>query len=152
MKELSRTVPVTGIWCDATGTLHTWRYLEVVNGLVEAWFAQVGYSFRAMHISGDVGTPTTRLHLDVATPAALGETLQARLRLLHLGHSSLGFHVTACCDGAPRMDARVTLVWVANDRGRLTSRPIPEDLRGRMAEWLADVEAGLENTGEGAPR
>ncbi|MDZ7810805.1 MAG: hypothetical protein U5L11_12725 [Arhodomonas sp.] len=76
-----------------------------------------------MHISGDVGTLTTRLHLDIATPAALGETLQARLRLLHLGRSFPRLpRAWPPARGRTRMDARVTLVSV-DDRAAQPAVP-----------------------------
>lgn len=149
MQELITSLPVTGVWCDATATVHGWRYLEVVNRLIEDWFERVGHSFTDMHVSADTGTPTTRLTLDVATPARLGETLELRLRLLRLGRSSLGFRVTGTCDGEPRLDAEATLVWVHNDRGRLVSCPIPEPLRGRMRTWL-DGSGDKESAQPGA--
>lgn len=152
MRALTRSIPIPGTWCDATGAVHHWRCFEMVNGLIEEWFDVLGFPFSRMHMATRVGIPTTELRLETPAPTRLGETLTASLRLVRLGRSSLSFEIDADHAGERRMRSSTTVVWVSNERGRLRSAPVPPDLRARMVEWLPDgASKAITGDSGGAP-
>lgn len=122
--------------CDPAGIVFYPRAFEMINATVEDWFASLGMPFARMHGPEGHGVPTAEISAAFRHPMRLGETLDLALRLVRLGRSSAGVQVTASCAGAPRFEARSTLVWVNMDTGR--PAPWPEELRARMAAQLED--------------
>lgn len=119
--------------CDPAGIVFYPRYFEMVNSVVENFFADVaGRSFAQMHGGGaQNGVPTVRIEADFTAPSRLGEKVLFTLRLTRLGGASATFTITAAKDGQERLRAGLTVVWVDHMR----AAPWPEDMRARLAAF-----------------
>ena len=74
---------------DPTGFVFYRRYFEVMNDLVEDWFAQaLGRSFKDIYESEADGVPLLKVEASFANPSRLGDMLRFALRVDRLGRSS----------------------------------------------------------------
>lgn len=101
--------------CDPAGIVFYPRYFEMTNSVCENFFREVvGYSYRAMMDDG-IGVPTARVETDFKAPSRLGDLLDWVLVVEALGGSSVTVRLEAHCQGAHRLTARLTLVWLGPD-------------------------------------
>lgn len=125
--------------CDAAGIMFFPRLMEMLNGVVEAWFeGPLGLSFRTLHLERGWSVPTARLEAEFHAPSRLEDVLDWRLGVTRLGHSSCALRHRVDCGGQARLSAGQTLVFVA---GAMRAAPWPDELRGRLAAF---VETGAE--------
>ncbi|WP_112323692.1 acyl-CoA thioesterase [Oceanibium sediminis] len=104
----SRIIPVEFCHCDPAGIVFYPRFAEMVNSMVENFFAQeVGYPFARIVAEGN-GIPSVRFEIDFHKPARLGDRLTWTLSVEHVGASSARFRVVA----EDRLEARSTVVWI----------------------------------------
>jgi 4-hydroxybenzoyl-CoA thioesterase len=128
-----REIQVEFNHCDPAGIVFYPRYFEMTNSVIENFFADiVRYPYARITMEERHGVPTVHVEADFTAPARLGERLGFRLELERLGATSVGFRLAAEADGIPRMQARLTLVWVTPE-GR--AAPWPEPIRARLAEF-----------------
>ena len=125
-----RTIAIEFNHCDPAGIVFYPRYFEMINSLVENFFADiVGRSFAQMTTGGNHdGVPTARIEANFAAPSRLGEKVEFALTVQRLGTSSLTLQITASHQGQDRLSADLTLVWVHD---------------GRPAPWPADMRTNL---------
>jgi 4-hydroxybenzoyl-CoA thioesterase len=98
--------------CDPAGIVFYPRYFEMLNGTVEAFFAEaLDYSFARIHVEEGCGVPTAHLDVDFHAPSRLGEVLRFDLKVTRIGRTSVGFETAATCDGQPRLAVRQVVVW-----------------------------------------
>lgn len=119
---------------DYAGIVFYPRFLEMLNGIVEDWFAEViGQPFEEMHETH--GIPTVDLKVQFKAPARLGETLTKKLWVKELKKSSMicGFAFVneknhTCLEG------EVTLVYVAiqEDRKGIKSEAFSDEIKGKL--------------------
>ena len=108
----SRIIPVEFNHCDPAGIVFYPRYFEMLNSLVENFFAEaIGHSFAAMMDAGQ-GVPTARLEVNFKLPSRLGDKLEWRLEVVRVGESSVSFLATGQVADQVRLTADLTLVWV----------------------------------------
>lgn len=128
----TRHIPVEFNHCDPAGIVFYPRYFEMTNSVCENFFLHVvGHSYGAMMAQG-IGVPTVHIETDFRAPSRLGDVLEWRLVVENLGVSSVTFRLQAWCDGAARITARLTLVWLA---ANLRPAPWPEDIRATLAAY-----------------
>src|SRR5690606_257546 len=85
----ARIVPVEFNHCDPAGIVFFPRYFEMVNSVVENFFAEVlDLPFAEIVTSGN-GVPTARIETDFSAPSRLGERLTFVLSVERLGRASL---------------------------------------------------------------
>ena len=122
--------------CDPAGIVFYPRYFEMTNSVCENFFREVvGYSYHAMMDDG-IGVPAARVETDFRAPSRLGDVLDWTLVAERLGGSSVTFRLTANCDGAQRLTARLTQVWLSAE-----GRPArwPDHIRAALAAHLEDT-------------
>jgi 4-hydroxybenzoyl-CoA thioesterase len=130
----TRIIPVEFNHCDPAGIVFYPRYFEMTNSVVENFFAEVvGHSFGAMMDAGQ-GVPTARLVVDFKAPSRLGDRLEWSLQVMRVGGTSVNFVLTAAVDGAVRLTADLTLVWVAARR----PAPWPEAIRAKLSAYQGE--------------
>lgn len=124
---------------DYAGIVFYPRYLEMLNSLVEDWFAEaLGCPFAEMHKTH--GIPTVDLQVRFKRPARLGETIIKQLWIKELGKSSVTcefiFSVTS---GNTILEGAVTLVNVriSSDRDVIGSEAFNETLRQKLSLFLS---------------
>jgi 4-hydroxybenzoyl-CoA thioesterase len=110
--------------CDPAGIVFYPRYFEMLNAVVEAWFAErSGMSFDEMHGPTRGGVPTASVRADFRAPSRLGDLLDWRLAPKRLGRSSCELAVTASDGGELRAEFALTIVWIDMVSGRARSWP-----------------------------
>ena len=117
--------------CDAAGIVFFPRYFEMLNGVVEDWFAgPLACSFRDLHSVMKVSVPTAAIEARFIAPSGLEDALTFALTVSKLGGASCGLRHRISCDGQVRFEAIQTIVFVGHT---LRPEPWPDDLRARMA-------------------
>ncbi|MDI3335797.1 thioesterase family protein [Defluviimonas aestuarii] len=98
--------------CDPAGIVFYPRYFEMLNAMVEAFFAEaLGYSFARIHIEEGCGVPTAHLDVDFHAPSRLGEVLTFTLTVRRIGGSSATFETLVTCGAEKRLTVRQVIVW-----------------------------------------
>ena len=81
--------------CDPAGIVYFVNFFDMVNALVEDWFAEaVGFDFEELHIQRRVGFPIVNTGCEFFRPCHLGDRLELELSIAKLGRSSIEFAVT----------------------------------------------------------
>ncbi|WP_298095414.1 thioesterase family protein [Brevundimonas sp.] len=124
--------------CDAAGIVFFPRYFEMLNGVVEDWFAgPLQVSFRELHVNRRVSVPTAAVEARFIAPSRLEDELTFALTVTRLGRSSCSLRHRISAGGILRFEASQTFVYVGLS---LKPEPWPEDLRARMANYLETAE------------
>jgi 4-hydroxybenzoyl-CoA thioesterase len=136
MSEVFRTsAKVRFAHCDAAGIIFYPRAFELVNGVVEDWFAEaLEKPFRALHLEDGLGAPLVKLEAEFVSPIELGDMLDFGLVVTTLGRSSADLEVAAHTNGGARLHVRARIVFTNLAARR--SIPIPDALRARMKRYL----------------
>ena len=122
--------------CDPAGIVYFVNFFDMVGGVVEDWFREaVGLPFQEMHLERRVGFPIVNTGCEFFRPARLGDTLALELAIAKLGRSSIEFVVRGSVGGEEKFLARHKVAMVSLDSFR--AAPIPEDMRAKMAAYLA---------------
>lgn len=122
---------------DNAGIVFYPRFLEMLNALVEDWFAEaLDLSFAKMHHSH--GIPTVDLKVQFKRAARLGETITKKLWVKELKNSSMICHFKFENEKAETvMEGEVTLVYVAiqEDRMSIKSEVFCNDLKSKIQNF-----------------
>lgn len=130
-------IPVRFQHSDPAGIVFYPRYFEMINQVVEDWFAEaLGVDFRTLHGEHLCGVPTVRIESDFKRPSRLGEVLTFSLGVAALGKSSFSLDLCASCQGEERLRAKAVLAYVR--LGDLGPLPIPRELRLAMERFCED--------------
>lgn len=117
--------------CDPAGIVFYPRYFEMLNELVEDWFAQgLGQSFARLITESGLGMPTAQLDTRFLRISRLGDVLQQRLRLQRVGGSSMTLAVSFDGDDGPRVEFGQVLVCTSLNNHR--PHALPDALRAAL--------------------
>jgi 4-hydroxybenzoyl-CoA thioesterase len=120
--------------CDAAGIVFFPRYFEMLNGVVEDWFAgPLGLSFRALHLDHHASVPTAAVEARFIAPSRLEDDLTFALTVTRLGGASCGLRHRIAAGDRLRFEATQTLVHVGRS---LKPEPWPKDLRAGIAPFV----------------
>ena len=120
--------------CDAAGIVFFPRYFEMLNGVVEDWFAgPLGVSFRELHMERGVSVPTAAVEARFIAPSRLEDQLSFALTVTKLGGASCGLRHRISSGDQLRFEATQTLVFVG---ASLKPEPWPDPVRARIAPFL----------------
>lgn len=120
--------------CDAAGIVFYPRYFEMLNGVVEDWFAgPLGASFRELHLERHVSVPTAAVEARFIAPSRLEDDLTFSLSVTKLGGASCGLRHRISAGDQLRFEATQTIVYVG---ASLKPEPWPEALRARIQPFL----------------
>lgn len=117
--------------CDPAGIVFYPRYFEMLNSVIEEWFAKRnGLPFREMHGPERRGVPTVHLETTFRAPSRLGDMIRFEIEVRKVGGSSVD--LTTRCTGAGelRFSCEQTLVFMDLDTGR--PKRWTDDLRTRL--------------------
>ena len=99
--------------CDAAGIVFYPRYFEMLNGVVEDWFAgPLGVSFRELHMERGVSVPTAAVEARFIAPSRLEDDLTFALTVTRLGGASCGLRHRISARDQLRFKATQTIVHV----------------------------------------
>lgn len=112
--------------CDPAGIVFYPRYFELINSVIENYFADVAdYSFARIHLEGKGNAvPAVSLAAEFLAPSRLGDLVEFLLDVERLGASSLTLLIKGSCQGEPRISARITVVWTENMKAVAWPDPI----------------------------
>jgi 4-hydroxybenzoyl-CoA thioesterase len=120
--------------CDAAGIVFFPRYFEMLNGVVEDWFAgPLEASFRELHVNRHVSVPTAAVEARFIAPSRLEDDLTFALTVTKLGGASCNLRHRISASGDLRFEANQTLVYVG---AALKPEPWPTALRARIAPFV----------------
>lgn len=120
--------------CDAAGIVFFPRYFEMLNGVVEDWFAgPLGLSFRELHLERGASVPTAAVEARFVAPSRLEDELDFALTVTRLGGASCTVRHRIACGDQLRFEATQTIVHVG---ASLKPEPWPEPLRARIAPFV----------------
>lgn len=120
--------------CDAAGIVFFPRYFEMLNGVVEDWFAgPLEASFRELHLERHVSVPTAAIEARFIAPSRLEDDLTFALTVTRLGGASCGLRHRISAGDQLRFEATQTIVHVGPS---LKPEPWPDALRSRIAPYL----------------
>lgn len=138
------TVPVRFADCDPAGIVFYPRYFEMINGVVEDWFAEaLDWSFTKIVKERNEGLPTVNIDCQFLSTSRMGERLDFELSLIKLGKSSCTVVIEAFNQGNPVLRASHVLVYTSQVGGG-KSLEIPRSLRQRMTSYLATENRSKE--------
>ncbi len=132
-------IPVGFQHADPAGIVFYPRYFEMINQVVEDWFAQgLGLDFHSLHALKGHGVPTVHVEADFTRPSRLGDVLTFALTVVCVSERTFTLALAASCGGEERMRASAVLAYV--ELGDLRARPIPCGLRAAMEHYVQDAE------------
>lgn len=124
--------------CDPAGIVFYPRYFEMVNSVIENFFADVvGRSFASMHFGADNGVPTVAMEAVFQKPSRLGDKVRFSLRVEQVGGSSVRMVVQGSGPDGPRMQAVMTLAWIDG----MKAAPWPAEMRAALEAYRETQDA-----------
>ncbi len=120
--------------CDPAGIVFYPRYFEMVNAVVEDWFAEMGQPFGTLHGPSALGVPTVQFSVTFPAPSRLGEVLTFRLTPTRIGTSSLDLEIEASEGTQTRLTMATTLVQMGLDEGK--SAPWSDGIRQTIQGYM----------------
>lgn len=128
-----RAIRVEFNHCDPAGIVFYPRYFEMINSVIENYFADiVGYSFARIHLEGKGNAvPAVSLAAEFLAPSRLGDQVEFSLDVDRIGATSLTLIITASCEDEPRLKARITVVWTEN----MKAASWPDIIRQRIETY-----------------
>lgn len=125
--------------CDPAGIVFYPRYFEMLNELIEDWFAHdLGLPFDLLIGQRQVGMPTAQLDTRFLRVSRHGDRLTQRIRIERLGGSSIKLHISFTGDDGPRVE--FTQVLVCTSLATHKPQAFPDDLRAALQRSLAAQE------------
>ena len=122
--------------CDPAGIVFYPQYFVLFHELLEDWFDRgIGVHYASFVSKERRGLPTAHIECDFKIPSKIGDIVQMRLSVLRLGRSSITIDVSVRAGDEIRLTAKQVLVLISLEDGRVL--PIPDDLKQRMARFLA---------------
>jgi len=126
--------------CDPSGIAYFPSYLNILNGVVEEFWATIGFPWPGLMTVRKIGTPTVHLTCDFSRPSVFGDLLTFNLRIGRVGRASLRLaHIVSGTDGM-RWQARQTVT--ATSLADHHAIPWPEDIRNALLTHL-DPDDGV---------
>lgn len=125
---------------DFAGIVFYPRFLEMLNDLVEDWFAEaLDRPFSKIHETN--GIPTVDLKVQFKKPARIGDELSKSLWVKNVGGASVncGFRF-AHADGSVCLEGDVTLVNVGLNEARNEIKAVPfnDETKARISQFAVN--------------
>lgn len=122
--------------CDPAGIVFYPRYFEMLNELVEDWFAHaLGLPFDTLIGQRGLGLPTAQLDTRFLRVSRHGDRLSQRIHIERLGGSSLTLRIAFIGDDGTRVE--FTQVLVCTSLATHKPQAFPDDLRAALERALA---------------
>ncbi|MBZ5758962.1 MULTISPECIES: acyl-CoA thioesterase [Rhizobium] len=118
--------------CDPSGIAYFPSYLNILVGVLEDYFATLGFPWKTMIDERRIGVPTVRLDLTFSSPGFQGDELEFAVIVRRIGRASL--------DLEHQVSARGKILWTATHRVVATHLDTQQSLA-----WPDDIRAALEH-------
>jgi 4-hydroxybenzoyl-CoA thioesterase len=124
--------------CDPAGIVFYPRYFEMVNSVIENFFADVvGRSFAQMHNGAENGVPTVAIETSFQRPSRLGDKVLFSLKIEKIGGSSLQMLIEGRGPEGLRLTVRITVAWI----DRMKAAPWPAEMRAALERYRETQDA-----------
>ena len=127
--------------CDPSGIAYFPSYLNILNGIVEEFWAIIGFSWPELITIRKIGTPTVHLTCDFSRPSKFGDRLTFRLGIDQVGRASL--HLAHLVTGADGVRWRARQILAATSLVDHRAIPWPDDVRAALGAHLR-AEDGMQ--------
>lgn len=128
------TVPVRFSHCDPAGIVYFPRFFDMINGVVEDWFAgPLGIAHHHVIRDRRIGLGPAHVEADFMKPGFLGDELVFAVLVDRIGNSSLALSVHAARGEDAVLLVRLIIVTTSLELHR--SIPIPDDLLTALARY-----------------
>ncbi|OCI91353.1 4-hydroxybenzoyl-CoA thioesterase [Rhizobium sp. AC27/96] len=125
--------------CDPSGIAYFPSYLNILVGVLEDYFASIGFSWRHMIDGRRIGVPTVRLDLTFMKPGLQGDDLEFLLTVRGIGRSSLDLEHQVSANGHVLWTAKHRVVATSLDNHQ--SLAWPDDIRAALTSHLEKTDA-----------
>ncbi|MFO1201072.1 MAG: thioesterase family protein [Tabrizicola sp.] len=133
-----RTLQIEFNHCDPAGIVFYPRYFEMVNSVIENFFADVvGRSFASMHFGADNGVPTVAMEAVFQKPSRLGEKVRFTLKVEKVGGSSVKMWIEGHGPDGLRLRVGMTLAWISG----MKAAPWPKEMRAALEAYRETQDA-----------
>ncbi len=126
--------------CDISGTAYFPSYLNILNGVNEEFWLNLGFPWHKTIWEERWGTPTVRITSEFSSPSFFGEELTFDVSVIKVGRSSVTIHHDISCKGQKRWSS--TQVLAASDLDKHCSIPWPDDVKAALLDCLAQQPDG----------
>lgn len=124
--------------CDPAGIVFYPRYFEMVNSVIENFFADViGRSFASMHNGASNGVPTVAMEAVFQKPSRLGDKVRFTLRVEKVGGSSVKMWIEGHGADGLRLRVGMTLAWIDG----MKAAPWPSKMRAALDAYRETQDA-----------
>ncbi|MBL9051171.1 MAG: acyl-CoA thioesterase [Tabrizicola sp.] len=124
--------------CDPAGIVFYPRYFEMVNSVIENFFADVvGRSFASMHNGAANGVPTVAMEAVFQKPSRLGDKVRFALQVEKVGGSSVKLSVEGYGPDGLRLRVGMTLAWI----DKMKAAPWPPEMRAALEAYRETQDA-----------
>ncbi|MDE1992082.1 MAG: acyl-CoA thioesterase [Rhizobiaceae bacterium] len=125
--------------CDPSGIAYFPSYLNILVGVLEDYFASLGFPWKTMIDDRRIGVPTVRLDLTFQRPGFQGDTLDFQIVVRGIGRSSLDLEHQVSANGQVLWTARHRVVATSLDTHQ--SLAWPDDIRAALTPHLEMTDA-----------
>lgn len=124
--------------CDPAGIVFYPRYFEMVNSVIENFFADVvGRSFASMHNGASNGVPAVAMEVVFQRPSRLGDKVRFTLKVEKVGGSSVKMSIEGHGPDGVRLKVGMTLAWIDGTR----AAPWPAEMRTALERYRETQDA-----------
>ena len=138
-KVFAHEVQVHSADCDPAGIVFYPQFLVMSDGAKDNWFARgLGHSRPELLSRRRLSVEPEEVRCDFSLPVRMGEALQFELSVLEIGDASVRIRIVGKRHTVEHLNITQTFAFVSLDTRRAV--PVPEDLRPRIEEYLAEPE------------
>ena len=120
--------------CDPAGIVYFARYFDLLNGVVEDWFAgRLGLDYHAFIGPRRIGLGYAKADADFHAPSRMGDRLTVAVLVERVGGSSLLLAIHAYREEEPILTASLVMVTTSLKIHRAI--PLPDDLRAAVKDY-----------------
>jgi len=124
---------------DAAGITYYPRLVEMINDIVEDFFADVvNFSYKEMIVETDYGVPTVNLNVNFKNPAELEDYVVWSLVVTKIGRASFSVLIDAKVEEKEILTADVKLVYIKGKGNIMKSQPLPDHVKECMQDYLVE--------------
>ena len=124
---------------DAAGITYYPRLVEMINDIVEDYFAEVvNFSYKEMIVETDYGVPTVNLNVNFKNPAELEDYVVWSLMVTKIGRASFSVFIEAKVDEKEILSADLKLVYIKGKGSVMKSHPLPDHVKECMQDYLVE--------------
>jgi 4-hydroxybenzoyl-CoA thioesterase len=145
-KVFAHEVHVQTADCDPAGIVFYPQFLVMTDGTKDQWFARgLGHSRLELLSRRRLNVEPEDVSCEFSLPVRMGEALKFELSVLEIDDPSVRIRVVGRRHTVEHLSITQTFAFVSLDTRRPV--PIPEDLRPRIEEYLAEPEMARQKGG-----